>query len=36
MTAHIKAIHSLQPFYGYRRMAVALRRESFAVNHKCI
>lgn len=32
--AHIKAIHSLRPFYGYRRMAVALRREGFVVNHK--
>ena len=34
ITAHIKAIHSLRPFYGYRRMTVALRREGFAVNHK--
>ncbi len=33
---HIKAIHSLRPFYGYRRMVVALRREGFAVNHKRI
>jgi len=31
---HIKAIHSLRPFYGYRRMAVALRRAGFTVNHK--
>lgn len=31
---HILAIHSLRPFYGYRRMMVALRREGFAVNHK--
>ena len=31
---HIKAIHSLRPYYGYRRMQVALRREGFTVNHK--
>lgn len=31
---HIKAIHSLRPFYGYRRMKVALHREGFTVNHK--
>jgi transposase InsO family protein len=31
---HIKAIHSLRPFYGYRRIKVALRREGFTVNHK--
>ena len=31
---HIKAIHSVRPFYGYRRMAIALRREGFVVNHK--
>ena len=31
---HILAIHSIHPYYGYRRMAVALRREGFAVNHK--
>lgn len=31
---HILAIHSLRPFYGYRRMTEALRREGFAVNHK--
>ena len=34
ITGHIKAIHSLRPFYGYRRMTVALRREGFVVNHK--
>ena len=34
ITAHIKAIHSLRPFYGYRRMTVALHREGFVVNHK--
>ena len=34
ITEHIKAIHSLRPFYGYRRVAAALRREGFAVNHK--
>lgn len=35
ITAHIKAIHSLRPFYGYRRMTVALHREEgFVVNHK--
>jgi len=31
---HIKAIHSLRPYYGYRRMQVALGREGFTVNHK--
>ena len=31
---HIKAIHSVRPFYGYRRMQVALHREGFTVNHK--
>ena len=34
ITDHIKAIHSMRAFYGYRRMTVALRREGFAVNHK--
>lgn len=34
ITAHIKAIHSMRPFYGYRRMTVALRCEGFVVNHK--
>jgi len=34
ITEHIKAIHSLRPYYGYRRMQVALRREGFTVNHK--
>lgn len=31
---HIVAIHSVRPFYGYRRMTEALRREGFAANHK--
>jgi len=31
---HIAAIHSVRPYYGYRRMQVALRREGFTVNHK--
>lgn len=31
---HIKSIHSVRPFYGYRRVAAALRREGFIVNHK--
>ena len=31
---HIIAIHSVRPYYGYRRMTVALNREGFAVNHK--
>jgi transposase InsO family protein len=31
---HILAIHSIRPYYGYRRIAVALRREGFTVNHK--
>ena len=34
ITEHIKVIHSLRPFYGYRRVAAALRRDGFAVNHK--
>lgn len=34
ITEHIKAIHSLRPFYGYRRVTVALRREGLVVNHK--
>lgn len=34
ISEHIKAIHSLRPFYGCRRMAVALRREGFIVNRK--
>ena len=33
---HILAIHSIRPYYGYRRMVVALRREGFAANHKRI
>lgn len=31
---HVKAIHSLRPFYGYRRITVALHREGIAINHK--
>jgi len=31
---HITAIHSLRPYYGYRRMSVALKREGLLVNHK--
>lgn len=31
---HILAIHSLRPFYGYRRMTAALCREGLVVNHK--
>ena len=31
---HILAIHSIRPYYGYRRMTVALQREGFSVNHK--
>ena len=31
---HITAIHSVRPYYGYRRMTVALNREGLAVNHK--
>jgi len=33
---HILAIHSIRPYYGYRRMTVALCREGLAVNHKRI
>lgn len=31
---HIQAIHSIRPYYGYRRMTVALHREGFSINHK--
>ncbi len=31
---HIKAIHSVRPFFGYRRMQVALQREGLHINHK--
>ncbi|CAK7058753.1 MAG: IS3 family transposase ISBth8 [Desulfovibrio sp.] len=31
---HILAIHSIRPYYGYRRMAIALKREGLKVNHK--
>ena len=31
---HILAIHSIRPYYGYRRMAIALQREGVSVNHK--
>ena len=36
LTAHIKAIHSMRPFYGYRRMVVALQREGLIVNQKWV
>lgn len=31
---HILAIHSIRPYYGYRRMTIALKREGLQVNHK--
>ena len=31
---HIWALHSIRPYYGFRRMTVALCREGFTVNHK--
>jgi transposase InsO family protein len=34
ITMHILAIHSIRPYYGYRRMTIALKREGFEVNHK--
>lgn len=34
LRSHIRAIHSIRPYYGYRRMTVALWREGFRVNHK--
>ena len=34
LLSHIRAIHSIRPYYGYRRMTVALCREGFRVNHK--
>ena len=34
LLSYIRAIHSIRPYYGYRRMTVALCREGFRVNHK--
>ena len=34
LLSYIRAIHSIRPYYGYRRMTVALYREGFQVNHK--
>lgn len=34
LTAHILSIHSIRPYYGYRRMTIALKREGLDVNHK--
>ncbi|AMA72793.1 integrase [Aneurinibacillus sp. XH2] len=34
LKAHIIAIHTICPFYGYPRMTVALRKEGYDVNHK--
>lgn len=34
LAQHILAIHSIRPYYGYRRMTVALCRDGFAANHK--
>lgn len=34
LRGHILAIHSIRPYYGYRRVTVALKREGFEVNHK--
>lgn len=34
LRGHILAIHSIHPYYGYRRMTIALKREGFEVNHK--
>lgn len=31
---YIRTLHSIRPYYGYRRMTVALSREGFPVNHK--
>lgn len=31
---HLVSIHSIRPFFGYRRMTVALRREGYRINHK--
>lgn len=31
---HLVSIHSIRPFFGYRRMTVALRREGYKVNYK--
>lgn len=31
---HIKAIHSVRPYFGYRRVHTALQREGICVNHK--
>jgi len=34
ITTHIKAIHSMRPFYGYRRSRWPYAVEGFTVNHK--
>ncbi|MDL2210613.1 IS3 family transposase, partial [Desulfovibrio sp. OttesenSCG-928-O18] len=34
LASHILAIHSIRPYYGYRRMTIALKREGIEVNHK--
>ncbi len=31
---HIKAIHSIYPYYGYRRITIALKRDGININHK--
>lgn len=34
LLSYIRAVHSIRPYYGYRRMTVELCREGFLVNHK--
>ena len=34
LLSYIRAVHSIRPYYGYRRMTAALCREGFQVNHK--
>ena len=34
LLSYIRAVHSIRPYYGYRRMTAALCREGFRVNHK--
>lgn len=31
---HIKAIHSVRPYFGYRRIQTSLKREGIIINHK--
>lgn len=34
LLSHIRAIHAVRPYYGYRRMTVALKKDGITVNRK--